>query len=84
MGIRTFFDDKEIRIGDEITPTLLKAIQESRMAITVFSEEYASSTFCLDELVQIHQCIKGNGRLVWPIFYNVEPSEVRHQRGKYG
>ncbi|KAI9128801.1 hypothetical protein K1719_000284 [Acacia pycnantha] len=74
----------EIRIGDEITPTLLKAIQESRMAITVFSEEYASSTFCLDELVQIHQCINGNGRLVWPIFYNVEPSEVRHQRGKYG
>ncbi|KAK4283908.1 hypothetical protein QN277_000809 [Acacia crassicarpa] len=84
MGIRTFFDDKEIRIGDEITPTLLKAIQESRMAITVFSEEYASSTFCLDELVQIHQCINKNGRLVWPIFYNVEPSEVRHQRGKYG
>ncbi|KAI9128578.1 hypothetical protein K1719_000061 [Acacia pycnantha] len=84
MGIHTFFDDKEIRIGDEITPTLLKAIQESRMAITIFSKEYASSTFCLDELVQIHQCINGNGRLIWPIFYNVEPSEVRHQRGKYG
>ncbi|KAI9128652.1 hypothetical protein K1719_000135 [Acacia pycnantha] len=84
MGICTFFDDKKIRIGDEITPTLLNAIQESRMAITVFSQEYASSTFCLDELVQIYQCIHGNGRLVWPIFYNVEPSEVRHQRGKYG
>ncbi|XP_028785745.1 toll/interleukin-1 receptor-like protein [Neltuma alba] len=83
-GVRTFFDDKEIGIGDEITPTLLKAIQESRMAIVVFSKEYASSTFCLNELVQIHQCIKGNGRLVWPIFYDVEPSEVRHQRGKYG
>ncbi|XP_028785744.1 TMV resistance protein N-like [Neltuma alba] len=83
-GVHTFFDDKEIGIGDEITPTLLKAIQESRMAITVFSREYASSTFCLNELVQIHQCIKKNGRLVWPIFYDVEPSEVRHQRGKYG
>ncbi|XP_028770177.1 TMV resistance protein N-like [Neltuma alba] len=83
-GVHTFFDDKEIGIGDEITPTLLKAIRESRMAITVFSKEYASSTFCLNELVQIHQCIKKNGRLVWPIFYDVEPSEVRHQRGKYG
>ncbi|KAI9128970.1 hypothetical protein K1719_000453 [Acacia pycnantha] len=84
MGIHTFFDDKEIRIGDKITPTLLKAIQESRMTITVFSKDYASSTFCLDELVQIHQCINGNGRLVRPIFYNVEPSQVRHQSGKYG
>ncbi|XP_028785746.1 TMV resistance protein N-like [Neltuma alba] len=83
-GVRTFFDDKEIRIGDEITPTLLKAIQESRMAIIVFSKQYASSTFCLNELVQIHQCIKENGQLVWPIFYDVEPSEVRHQRRKYG
>ncbi|XP_028770181.1 TMV resistance protein N-like [Neltuma alba] len=83
-GVRTFFDDQEIGIGEEITPTLLRAIQESRMAITVFSEEYASSTFCLKELVQIHQCIKENGRLVWPVFYDVEPSVVRHQRGKYG
>ncbi|KAI9108246.1 hypothetical protein K1719_020729 [Acacia pycnantha] len=83
-GVRTFFDDKEIRKGDEITPKLLKAIKESRMAIIVFSENYASSTFCLDELVQICQCIKHKDRLVWPIFYNVEPSEVRHQKGKYG
>ncbi|XP_054811455.1 disease resistance protein Roq1-like [Prosopis cineraria] len=53
------------------------------MAICVFSKGYASSTFCLNELVKIHQCIKENGRLVWPIFYHVDPSEVRHQKGNY-
>ncbi|KAI9101467.1 hypothetical protein K1719_023949 [Acacia pycnantha] len=58
-------------------------MEESRMAICVFSRNYASSTFFLDELVHIHQCIKGKGRLVWPIFYEVEPSEVRHQKGIY-
>ncbi|XP_054796249.1 TMV resistance protein N-like [Prosopis cineraria] len=82
-GVRTFIDDEELRRGDEITPTLLKAIENSRMAIIVFSKNYISSTFCLNELVKIHQCIKGKSRLVLPIFYDVEPSEVRHQTGNY-
>ncbi|XP_054816876.1 TMV resistance protein N-like [Prosopis cineraria] len=82
-GIRTFLDDEKLRRGDEITPALLKAIENSRMAITVFSKNYATSSFCLNELVKIYQCIKGNGRLVLPIFYDLEPSEVRHQKDNY-
>ncbi|KAI9108315.1 hypothetical protein K1719_020798 [Acacia pycnantha] len=82
-GVLTFLDDEELRRGDEITPTLLKSIENSRMAITVFSKNYVSSTFCLKELVKIHECIKKKGRLVLPIFYDVEPSEVRHQKGNY-
>ncbi|XP_054816884.1 TMV resistance protein N-like [Prosopis cineraria] len=82
-GIRTFLDDEKLRRGDEITPAVLKAIENSRMATTVFSKNYATSSFCLDELVKIYQCIKGNGRLVLPIFYDLEPSEVRHQKDNY-
>ncbi|XP_028771634.1 TMV resistance protein N-like [Neltuma alba] len=82
-GIRTFMDDEELRKGDEITPALFKAIEQSRMAIVIFSNDYASSTFCLNELVTILQFIKGNSRLVLPIFYDVEPLHVRHQEGKY-
>jgi hypothetical protein len=37
-GIRTFIDDKELQIGDEITPSLLKSIEDSRIAIIVFSK----------------------------------------------
>lgn len=83
-GVRTFFDDEEIQRGDEITPTLMEAIENSKMAITVFSENYASSTFCLKELVKIHECINMKGRSVFPIFYKVDPSVVRHQKGQYG
>ncbi|KAI9108273.1 hypothetical protein K1719_020756 [Acacia pycnantha] len=82
-GVHTFLDDEELRRGDEITPTLLKSIENSRMAITVLSKNYASSTFCLNELVKIHECIKRKGRLILPIFYDVEPSEVRHQKDHY-
>ncbi|KAL2339965.1 hypothetical protein Fmac_007905 [Flemingia macrophylla] len=82
-GIHTFIDDKELQRGEEITPSLLKAIKESRIAIPVFSHNYASSTFCLDELVHILSCFKEKGRLVLPIFFDVDPSHVKHQRGTY-
>ncbi|KAK7291259.1 hypothetical protein RIF29_06251 [Crotalaria pallida] len=82
-GIITFFDDQELRKGEEITPALLKAIQESRIAIIVFSQGYASSSFCLDELVQILHFSEEEGRLVWPIFYDLDPSQVGHQTRTY-
>ncbi|XP_061355813.1 toll/interleukin-1 receptor-like protein [Gastrolobium bilobum] len=82
-GIHTFIDDEELERGEEITPSLVKAIEESRIAIIVLSTNYASSSFCLDELVHILHGIKQNGRLVLPIFYKVDPSDVRHQRGSY-
>ncbi|KAK7314156.1 hypothetical protein VNO77_39368 [Canavalia gladiata] len=83
-GIHAFIDDEGLRRGEEITPALLKAIQESRIAIVVFSKNYASSAYCLDELVKILECLKMGGRLFWPVFYDVEPSLVRCQTGTYG
>lgn len=83
-GIHTFMDDEELRKGEEITPALFKAIQRSRIAIVVLSENYASSSFCLDELSHILDYIKGKGRFVWPVFYNVDPSDVRKLRGTFG
>ncbi|AES65510.2 disease resistance protein (TIR-NBS-LRR class), putative [Medicago truncatula] len=83
-GIHTFIDEKEIQKGEEITPSLLQAIQQSRIYIVVFSSNYASSTFCLNELVMILECSNTRRRLLLPVFYDVDPSQVRHQRGAYG
>ncbi|XP_054785244.1 disease resistance protein RUN1-like [Prosopis cineraria] len=82
-GIHAFIDDEGIKTGEEITPALFKAIQESTIAIVVFSENYANSTFCLEELVKIMECFKEEGQLIYPIFYYVDPSELRRLRGSY-
>ncbi|ONH91384.1 hypothetical protein PRUPE_8G111200 [Prunus persica] len=82
-GIRTFIDD-ELPRGEEISQALLDAIEGSRCSIIVFSEKYASSKWCLDELVHIIQCRKSKQQMVWPVFYKVDPSDVRNQRGSYG
>ncbi|XP_054794989.1 TMV resistance protein N-like isoform X1 [Prosopis cineraria] len=82
-GIHVFIDDEGIRTGEEIKPALFKAIRESRIAIVVFSENFANSTFCLEELAKILECFKEEGRLIYPIFYYVDPSELRRPRGSY-
>ncbi|XP_045787090.1 disease resistance protein RUN1-like isoform X2 [Trifolium pratense] len=84
-GINAFFDDKNLRIGEDISPSLSKAIEESKISVIVFSENYASSRWCLGELVKIVECTKSNNKqLAFPIFYHVDPSDVRHQRNSYG
>nr|XP_024929274.2 disease resistance protein RUN1-like isoform X1 [Ziziphus jujuba var. spinosa]XP_048330222.1 disease resistance protein RUN1-like isoform X1 [Ziziphus jujuba var. spinosa]XP_048330223.1 disease resistance protein RUN1-like isoform X1 [Ziziphus jujuba var. spinosa]XP_048330224.1 disease resistance protein RUN1-like isoform X1 [Ziziphus jujuba var. spinosa]XP_048330225.1 disease resistance protein RUN1-like isoform X1 [Ziziphus jujuba var. spinosa]XP_048330226.1 disease resistance protein RUN len=82
-GIQTFIDNQLIR-GEEISPSLITAIQESKISVVIFSKNYASSAWCLDELVMILDCRESFGQLVWPIFLNVEPSHVRNQTGSFG
>ncbi|PNY05099.1 TMV resistance protein N [Trifolium pratense] len=83
-GINAFFDDKNLRIGEDISPALLKAIEESKISVIVFSENYASSRWCLGELVKIIECTKRNSnQIAFPIFYHVDPSDVRNQRNSY-
>ena len=82
-NIGVYIDDKLER-GDEISTALLEAIERSHISLIVFSKGYAFSKWCLDELVKIMQCLKTNGQVVIPIFYNVDPSEVRNLKGDYG
>jgi hypothetical protein len=83
-GFKTFMDDGGLDTGDQISPSLLNAIEASRLSIIVLSENYANSSWCLDELVKIMECMKLKKQLVWPIFYKVDPSDIRHLRKSYG
>ncbi|XP_030551778.1 disease resistance protein Roq1-like [Rhodamnia argentea] len=83
-GVRTFIDSKELRKGDGISPSIARAIEGSRITVVVFSENYASSPWCLEELVQILECKKMNEQVVMPVFYKVEPRKVRGRHGSYG
>ncbi|KAH1127672.1 hypothetical protein GLYMA_06G259400v4 [Glycine max] len=83
QGIEAFKDDKDIRKGESIAPELIRAIEGSHVFLVVFSKDYASSTWCLRELAHIWNCIQTSPRLLLPIFYDVDPSQVRKQSGDY-
>ncbi|GJU26158.1 Toll/interleukin-1 receptor domain-containing protein [Tanacetum coccineum] len=80
-GIYTYKDDEKIHKGERISDELIKAIQDSKFYIIVFSRNYASSPWCLEELVKIMECHKNSGHIAYPLFYDVEPTEVRNQSG---
>ncbi|XP_031104021.1 disease resistance protein RPP4-like isoform X3 [Ipomoea triloba] len=82
-GLHTFKDDERLEKGQSIAPTLLQAIQQSRFAVVVFSKNYASSTWCLDELAKIMECKHNLNQVVVPIFYDIEPSHVRKQTASF-
>ncbi|KAF7850004.1 hypothetical protein BT93_L0030 [Corymbia citriodora subsp. variegata] len=83
VGIRVYKDDEELGKGEKFGPKLLQAINQSKISIPIFSKGYAFSIWCLKELVQMVECQKTTGQKIMPIFYDVAPSEVRHQVGGY-
>ncbi|XP_037495005.1 disease resistance protein RUN1 [Jatropha curcas] len=83
-GVITFKDGHDLERRKSVSQEILNAIQESRISIVIFSRNFASSKWCLDELVEISKCMKEKGQLVLPVFYSVDPSEVRKQTGRFG
>jgi len=86
--ICTFVADDEISKGNEITLELVKVIQESRVAIIVFSENYVFSSFCLDVLTYIVDNFQQNSnlkqcRLILPVYVDISPSDVQNQTEPY-
>ncbi|KAG2665067.1 hypothetical protein I3760_16G112500 [Carya illinoinensis] len=83
-GIKTYRDDEDLERGEIISPTLLKDIEESMISIVILSPNYASSSWCLEELTKILECKKTKQQIVLPVFYHVDPSYVRNLRGSFG
>ncbi|XP_048595957.1 disease resistance protein TAO1-like isoform X2 [Brassica napus] len=80
----TPFVDNEIKRGESIGPELVRAIRGSKIAIILISRNYASSKWCLDELVEIMNCREELGQTVMAIFYRVDPSDVKKLAGDFG
>ncbi|KAL8209334.1 hypothetical protein R6Q57_006066 [Mikania cordata] len=83
-GITTYKDDETIEKGERIDDQLIRSIEESRSYIIVFSKNYANSSWCLQELSKIMECQKTKEQTAYPVFYDVEPTEVRNQSGAVG
>ena len=82
-GIHTFRDDDELERGEDIESNLKKAIQQSRISIIVLSKDYASSKWCLNELVKILERKRTVNHIILPVFYHVAPSHVTNQTGSF-
>ncbi|CAF2142438.1 BnaA02g24540D [Brassica napus] len=78
------FKDKKIETSESLDPVLKQAIKKSRIAIVIFSQNYVSSSWCLNELLEIVKCQQELSQIVIPVFYDVDPCHVRHQTKEFG
>ncbi|KAF8036490.1 hypothetical protein BT93_C2267 [Corymbia citriodora subsp. variegata] len=83
VGIRVFKDDEELRVGEEIGGELLRAISHSKIYVPIFSRDYASSKWCLRELAYMVESRKRDKKVILPIFYGVDASDLKLRTGLY-
>ncbi|KAL1150611.1 hypothetical protein V6Z11_A10G274300 [Gossypium hirsutum] len=84
-GLNVFFDEHTLEIGEELLPALSRGIAASNLSIIVLSKDYASSNSCLGELSDIMDRKRNptDKHIVLPIFYHVDPSDVRNIGGTF-
>ncbi|CAA7037844.1 unnamed protein product [Microthlaspi erraticum] len=78
-----FFVDKNEQRGKDLK-NLFVRIEESRIALAIFSTRYAESSWCMDELVKMKKLADQGKLQIIPIFYKVTAGDVRKQTGEFG
>ncbi|KAL4386258.1 hypothetical protein GQ457_09G031270 [Hibiscus cannabinus] len=80
-GLDVFFDEEKLERGEELSPSLSRAIAASNLSVIILSPDYASSKSCLAELSDIMDRKINEQHTVLPIFYHVNPSDVQNLGG---
>ena len=83
-GILVFKDDSDLPRGNSISLELPLGIELSTISVIIFSKDYAGSRWCLNELSKIMKLHRSQGQVVLPVFYGVDPSDVRNQLSSFG
>ncbi|GKE41443.1 Toll/interleukin-1 receptor domain-containing protein, partial [Tanacetum coccineum] len=77
-------DTRETFVDHLYTALDQRHIRTYKDDITLPRGESVDLSWCLDELVRIMKCRAENGLIVMPVFYDVDPSDVRKQKGDFG
>lgn len=83
-GINVYIDQDDELSGVDPRNLLANRIEESKIALAIFSSKYTESSWCLNELVKIKERVEEGKLVVFPIFYKMNPSEVKELEGDFG
>ncbi|VVB08753.1 unnamed protein product [Arabis nemorensis] len=73
ISVNYYVDYEEMR--GEVTSVFLQRIQESRVVLVIFSENFMDSKWCTEEVLKAI-ATRGPGKTIIPIFYKVSVEQV--------
>ncbi|XP_031501116.1 disease resistance protein RPV1-like isoform X2 [Nymphaea colorata] len=83
--VRASFGEQEKSLDDAVgqktaaAAKALRAIEVSEIFLPIFSRGFADSKLCLTQVAEMVE----RRRLILPVFYGVEPRQVRNQKGPF-
>lgn len=80
--VNVFIDRAEAHRRD--IQNLSTKIEDSNIAVVIFSKRYTESEVCLNELQKMHQHAEQSNLVVIPVFYDVSTSDVKNLEGDFG
>ncbi|XP_014503234.1 TMV resistance protein N-like [Vigna radiata var. radiata] len=81
VGLTTFLHHPNAVNTTHIQQPILS---HCRVAIVIFTQTYSQSAWCLNQLLQIIKWHQTYCRHVLPVYYEIQPSDVRLQKGDFG
>ena len=79
-GLRVWFDEFELKIGDNLVAKLNAGISGSRFGILVLSKDFFGKDWTNYELDALENLAVTEDRILFPIWHNITAQEVRAYR----
>ena len=77
LGLRVWFDEFELRIGDNLVAKLNAGINTSRSGILVLSNAFFNKNWTKHELDTLENLWVTENRVLFPIWHNITVQEIR-------
>ncbi len=79
-GLRVWFDENEVKMGDSLVARLNEGINTSKYGIVVLSKMFFAKQWTIHELDMLEYLWVTENRVIFPIWHNITESEIRSFR----
>ena len=80
LGLRVWYDEFELRIGDDLVTKLNAGINGSRFGIVVLSQAFFAKRWTMHELNMLERHWVLDNRLLFPVWHNITLEELSAYR----
>ena len=78
-GLKVWYDETELRIGDNLRERIDEGIRESRFAVVILSPAFFAKRWTRYELDGIVQLVVNENHALLPVWHDITIQEIRRQ-----